>query len=168
MACVPLYQMDHWMSLSVQRLKVYATKVTEDTGVSEKLLHDFIDTGEIYYMLIDIKASLLLRSEGNRSSILADLKELLESKDLKVFVATVLYRAIHSGLQNRLTACMLSPNLTAYVIDMHGHIMEFIRERHEVFKVPQSLFEDVELSAQFSKIVSELLASIRGNIKTKV
>ncbi|KAG1719836.1 hypothetical protein EDB19DRAFT_1918500 [Suillus lakei] len=138
-----------------KRLKVYTTRVAEETGVSEKPLHDFIDTGGIYHMLIDLKVCMLLNSVMNRETILNDLKELLESKDFK------------SALQNRLTACMLSPNLTAYVTDTHEHIMDFIKTHNEVFKIPKSLFEDAELSAQFSTIVSDLLACIRGNIKTK-
>ncbi|KAG2114936.1 hypothetical protein BD769DRAFT_1391322 [Suillus cothurnatus] len=139
-----------------KRLKVYATRVAEEKGVSEKSLHDFIDTGGIFYMLIDLKVCMLLNSVTNRETILNDLKELLESKDFK------------SALQNRLTACMLSPNLTAYVTDTHEHIMDFIKTHNEVFKIPKSLFEDVELSAQFSTVVSDLLACIRGNIKTKL
>ncbi|KIK36596.1 hypothetical protein CY34DRAFT_16277 [Suillus luteus UH-Slu-Lm8-n1] len=139
-----------------KRLKVYATRVAEETGVSEKPLHDFIDTGGIYHMLIDLKVCMLLNSVVNRETILNDLKELLESKDFK------------SALQNRLTACMLSPNLTAYVTDTHEHIMDFIKTHNEVFKIPKSLFEDAELSTQFSTVVSDLLACIRGNLKNKL
>ncbi|KAG2116184.1 hypothetical protein BD769DRAFT_1327623, partial [Suillus cothurnatus] len=150
-----------------KRLKVYATRVAEEKGVSEKSLHDFIDVRfsyryykffltRIFYMLIDLKVCMLLNSVTNRETILNDLKELLESKDFK------------SALQNRLTACMLSPNLTAYVTDTHEHIMDFIKTHNKVFKIPKSLFEDVELSAQFSTVVSDLLACICGNIKTKL
>lgn len=32
---------------------------------------------------------------------------------------------MQSGIQNRLTACMLSPNITAYVTDAHPHVMVF-------------------------------------------
>jgi hypothetical protein len=45
---------------------------------------------------------------------------------------------------------------------------EFIKNHREVFKIPAALINDVELLAQLSKIVSELLSSIRGNLKGKV
>jgi hypothetical protein len=45
---------------------------------------------------------------------------------------------------------------------------DFVREHHDVFKVPVAMLEDIELNAQLSKIISELLASIRSNIKAKV
>ncbi|KAG1880853.1 hypothetical protein F4604DRAFT_1922478 [Suillus subluteus] len=141
--------------ICTKRLKVYAMKVTGDLGVSEEELHDLIDTGGIYHMLIDIKATLLRRTDDAKKAELTLLKELLDSKDFK------------SGLQNRLTACMLSPNITAYVTDAHPHVMDFIRDHHNVFKIPVAMLEDVELNAQLSKLVSDLLSSIRGNIKAK-
>lgn len=45
---------------------------------------------------------------------------------------------------------------------------DFVREHHHVFKVPVAMLEDVELSSQLSKLVSDLLSSIRGNMKAKV
>jgi hypothetical protein len=91
---------------------------------------------------------------------------------------------MQSGLQNRLTACLLSPNLTAYKTDALPNIsvtsfdidylmrltlwQTFIKDNSNIFKVPSSLFEDVELSAIFATIVSDLLSSIRGGMKSKV
>ncbi|KAG1879857.1 hypothetical protein F4604DRAFT_1923064 [Suillus subluteus] len=142
--------------IHTKRLKVYATKVTGDLGVSEEELHDFIDTGGIYHMLIDIKATLLRQTDDAKKVELALLKELLDSKDFK------------SGLQNHLTACMLSPNITTYVTDVHPHVMDFVRDHHNVFKIPVAMLEDVELNVQLSKLVSDLLFSIHGNIKAKL
>ncbi|KAG1871534.1 hypothetical protein F4604DRAFT_2014517 [Suillus subluteus] len=134
-----------------KRLKLYAMKVAEEKGVDKDHL-----TGGIAYMLIDLKATMMLFSAANRKSLLADIKELIESKDFK------------SGLQNRLTACVLSPNLTAYVNDTLEHVMEFIKKNSEIFKVPLFLFEDIELTAQLSTLVSESLSCIRGNVKAKL
>ncbi|KAG2098949.1 uncharacterized protein F5147DRAFT_582824, partial [Suillus discolor] len=86
--------------------------------------------GGIAYMLIDIKATLMMLSAANRKSLLVEIKELIESKDFKV--------------------------------------LEFIKKNSEIFKVPKFLFEDIELTAQLSKLVSEALSCIRGNIKTKL
>ncbi|KAG2357554.1 hypothetical protein BDR07DRAFT_1490588 [Suillus spraguei] len=138
-----------------KRLKVYGLKVAEDLGIGEEELHEFIDTGGIYYMLIDIKATLLRWNDDTRNMELTQLKELLDSKDFKC------------GIQNHLTACMLSPNITAYVTDAHFHIMDIVREHHDVFKIPVAMLQDVELNVQLSKLVSNLLCSIWGNIKAK-
>ncbi|KAG2104658.1 uncharacterized protein F5147DRAFT_775479 [Suillus discolor] len=46
--------------------------------------------------------------------------------------------------------------------------VDFIKNHCEVFKLPAALMQDVELLAQLSKIVSELLSSIRGNLKAKL
>ncbi|KAG2148961.1 hypothetical protein DEU56DRAFT_909254 [Suillus clintonianus] len=144
------------MPSRTKRLKLYVKKMAEENDVSEKSLFDFIDTGGIYYMLIDLKVSMMKSDTGRKAALLLDLKELLNSKDFK------------SALQNRLIACLLSPNITAYVTDTHPHIMNFIKDNSGVFKVPPSLFEDVELTAILAKIVSELLSSIRSNMKSKL
>ncbi|KAG1764378.1 hypothetical protein EV702DRAFT_1205041 [Suillus placidus] len=135
-----------------KRLKLYAMKVAEEKGVPKEQLVEF--TGGIAYMLMDIKATLIILGMANRKSLLVEVKELIESKDFK------------SSLHNRLTACVLSPNLTAYVNDTLEH--EFIKNNNEIFKVPKFLFEDIELTTQLSKLVSEVLSCIRGNVKTKL
>ncbi|KAG2134888.1 uncharacterized protein EDB93DRAFT_1254391 [Suillus bovinus] len=139
-----------------KRLKTYAKKVAEENDVPERGLFDFIDTSGIYYMLIDLKVCMMKMDSTRKAAMLADVKELLNSKDFK------------SGLQNRLTACLLSPNLTAYKTDALPNISTFIKENSSIFKVPSSLFEDVELSAIFATTVSDLLSSIRGGMKSKL
>jgi hypothetical protein len=82
-------------------------------------------------MLIDIKATLLRRSDDAKKIELAQLKELLNSEDFKVYCGCPkvpqhkLIQQMQSRSQNRLNACMLSPNITAYVTDTHSHIMVF-------------------------------------------
>ncbi|KAG1876749.1 hypothetical protein C8R48DRAFT_768338 [Suillus tomentosus] len=139
-----------------KKLKMYANQVAEETGCPQEVLHKFIDAGSIFHMLIDLKAASYKRNEDQEKAALLELKELIDSKDFK------------SALQSRLTACLLSPNITAYVTDTHTNIMEFIKNHREVFKLPAALIQDVELLAQLSKIVSELLSSIRGNLKAKL
>ncbi|KAG1831462.1 hypothetical protein DFJ58DRAFT_736621 [Suillus subalutaceus] len=141
---------------STKWLKVYANQVAEEVGVPNTSLHEFVDCRWIYQMLIRTVALVLKNDGEEKLRILANLKELLASKDFK------------SALQNRLVACMLSPNITAYVTDTHPQILKFIKKNQDVFKVPETLFEDVELSSLFGKIVSECLSTIRGNMKTKL
>ncbi|KAG2752016.1 hypothetical protein P692DRAFT_20725714 [Suillus brevipes Sb2] len=139
-----------------KKLKLYADEVAKRTGCPREVLHNFIDGGSVFHMLIDLKANSFMRIDEQEKAALVDLKELIDSKDFR------------SALQSRLTACLLSPNLTVYVDDTHTNIMEFIKNHREVFKIPAALINDVELLAQLSKIVSELLSSIRGNLKGKL
>ncbi|KAG1871494.1 hypothetical protein F4604DRAFT_1926227 [Suillus subluteus] len=138
---------------STKWLKVYANQVAEEIGVPNTSLHEFIDCGGIYQMHIRIVA-LVLKNDGEEK--LTNLKELLTSKDFK------------SALQNHLVVCMLSPNITAYVTDTHPQILKFIKKNQDAFKVPATLFKDVELSSLFAKIISECLSTIRGNMKIKL
>ncbi|KAG2336389.1 hypothetical protein BDR05DRAFT_1005925 [Suillus weaverae] len=71
-----------------------------------------------------------------------------------------------NGLYNRLFACMLSPNIIAYVTDTQLHIMDFITSHCNVFKIPPGMLEDVELRAQLGKSVTKLLTGNRSAIKT--
>ncbi|KAG2143512.1 uncharacterized protein EDB93DRAFT_1241410 [Suillus bovinus] len=68
-----------------KRLKTYAKKVAEENDVPERGLFDFIDTGGIYYMLIDLKVCMMKMDSTRKAAMLADVKELLNSKDFKVF-----------------------------------------------------------------------------------
>ncbi|KAG1870899.1 hypothetical protein F4604DRAFT_1681752 [Suillus subluteus] len=151
------YDMTQSLSPSqTKKLKLYTDEVAERTGCPREVLHNFVDAGSVFHMLIDLKANSFIRIDEQEKAALVDLKELIDSKDFR------------SALQSRLTACLLSPNLTAYVHDTHTNIMEFIKNHRNVFKIPVALIDDVELLAQLSKIVSELLSSIRGNLKGKL
>ncbi|KAG1789784.1 uncharacterized protein HD556DRAFT_1446791 [Suillus plorans] len=105
-------------------------------------------------MLVDLKITLVKLCQGNKATRMQELKDALESKDFE------------NGLYNRLFACMLSPNLTAYVTDTQCHIMDFIVKNRDVFKIPPGLLDDVELRAQLGKVVTKLLTNICCAIKT--
>ncbi|KAG1797046.1 uncharacterized protein HD556DRAFT_1441211 [Suillus plorans] len=137
-----------------KHLKMYAKKLCEDNDVPTGEVMCFIDSGDIFYMLIDLKVTLIKLCEGNKASKMQELKDALESKDFE------------NGLFNRLFACMLSPNIMAYVTDTQSHIMDFITSHCDVFKIPLGILEDVELRAQLGKSVTKLLTSIRSAIKT--
>ncbi|KAG1750075.1 hypothetical protein EDB19DRAFT_1904327 [Suillus lakei] len=136
-----------------KRLKTYAKKMCEDNDVPTRDVMCFIDSGDIFFMLIDLKITLIKLCEGNRAKRMQELKDALESKDFE------------NGLYNRLFACMLSPNITAYVTDTQHHIMDFITTHSDVFKIPPGMLEDVELRAQLGKSVTKLLTGIRSVIK---
>ncbi|KAG1873406.1 hypothetical protein C8R48DRAFT_769841 [Suillus tomentosus] len=137
----------------MKRLKMHAKKACEENEVPQDEVMTFIDTGDIFYMLIDLKITLIKLCEGNKARRMQELKDALESKDFE------------NGLYNRLFACILSPNITAYVTDTQCHIMDFISKNQEIFKIPPGLLDDVELRAQLGKAVTKLLTNIRSAIK---
>ncbi|KAG2156929.1 uncharacterized protein EDB93DRAFT_1247117 [Suillus bovinus] len=137
-----------------KHLKMHAKKACEENDVPEEDVMTFINSGDIFYMLIDLKITLVKLCQGNKARRLQELKDALESKDFE------------NGLYNRLFACILSPNLTAYVTDTQSHIMDFIGKNRDIFKIPPGLLEDVELRSQLGKVVTKLLTNIRSSIKT--
>ncbi|KAG2122905.1 hypothetical protein DEU56DRAFT_917613 [Suillus clintonianus] len=137
-----------------KHFKIYAKKLCEDNEVPTGEVMRFIDSGDMFYMLIDLKITLIKLYEVNKAKRLQELKDALESKDFE------------NGLYNRLFACMLSPNITAYVTDTQLHIMDFITSHCDVFKIPPGMLEDVEVRAQLGKSVTKLLTGICSVIKT--
>ncbi|KAI6017559.1 hypothetical protein BKA83DRAFT_10252 [Pisolithus microcarpus] len=140
----------------VKHLKLYAKKIAEVNQILEKGLMEFVNTGDLFYMLVDIKAHLIKSDATKQTNQFQVLQDTLRGKDFE------------AGLHTRLLACMLSPNLTAYVTDTQQRIMEFIAEHPEVFKVPGGIFDDAELKTLLGKLVTKLLASIRSHVKTQL
>ncbi|KAG1828026.1 hypothetical protein EV424DRAFT_1537029 [Suillus variegatus] len=137
-----------------KRLKTHAQKLASDRGIPLQKLLAFIENGDLFIMLLELRAGQIERDEGTEANALQELEKLISSKDFE------------SALKSRLTACMLSPNLTAYVTDTQQHVMEFIQGHLELFKISEGLFDDNELRTQLGKLVTRLLATIRGQIKT--
>ncbi|KAG1889559.1 hypothetical protein F4604DRAFT_1674163 [Suillus subluteus] len=108
---------------STKRLKVYTNQVAEEVGVQTP----------VFTSSLMIVALVLKNDSKEKLKLLANLKELLTSKDFKT----------------------------------HLEILKFIKGNQEVFKVPASLFKDMELIAVFAKIISECLSTICGNMKAK-
>ncbi|KAG1779726.1 hypothetical protein EV702DRAFT_1195089 [Suillus placidus] len=127
---------------------MHAKKLCEDNEVPTGEVMSFIDSGDIFYMVVDLKVTLIKLCEGNNAKRMQELKD------------------FENGLYNHLFACMLSPNITAYVTDTQLHIMDFITSHCDVFKIPPGMLEDVELRAQLGKSVTKLLTGICSAIKT--
>ncbi|KIK75215.1 hypothetical protein PAXRUDRAFT_19184 [Paxillus rubicundulus Ve08.2h10] len=111
--------------------------------------------GNFFYMLVDMKATMTKYELTQQANQFQGLQDTLQLKDFEV------------ALQNRLLACMLSPNITAYVTEAQRHIMEFISEHPDIFKVPPAIFEDAELRSQLGKLVTKLLSTIRSQIRSQ-
>lgn len=87
----------------IKRLKTYARKVCQELSIDEKPVFDFVDvslrlcspfftssshhsvqTGNLYLMLVDIKATLVKYEASNQTSQLQALQDTLNSKDFEV------------------------------------------------------------------------------------
>ncbi|KAF8837379.1 hypothetical protein BDN67DRAFT_1013923 [Paxillus ammoniavirescens] len=137
-------------------LKVHAKKLADDLQIPNKSLIEFIETGDLFLMLIDMKASLVKYELSNQTNQLQALQDTLSSKDFEL------------GLHNCLLACLLSPNLTTYITDTQHHIMDFIFEHLDVFKIPAGVFDDAEIRSSLGRIVTRLLATIRSQLKSQL
>ncbi|KAI6140539.1 hypothetical protein BKA82DRAFT_136376, partial [Pisolithus tinctorius] len=139
-----------------KHLKLYAKTLCEAHQIPDKTLMDFINICNVFYMLIDIKAHLIKSEVAQKSTQFQTLQEVLRGKDFE------------ASLHTCLVACMLSPNLTAYVTDTQQHIMEFISEHPDMFKVLAAVLDDAELKGILGKLVMKSLASIRSTLKSQL
>ncbi|KAI6033854.1 hypothetical protein BKA83DRAFT_4486945 [Pisolithus microcarpus] len=55
-----------------------------------------------------------------------------------------------------------------YVTDTQRHIMDFIFEHQDIFKIPAGVFDDSELKSSLRTVVSRLLATIRSHLKSQL
>ncbi|KIK77517.1 hypothetical protein PAXRUDRAFT_17445 [Paxillus rubicundulus Ve08.2h10] len=136
-----------------KRLKTEAAALSMQYNVPKEELLGLIESGGLFSMLLKMFALLLQKTTGTDEEKFAEAKATLEAKDFK-----------HT-LKRRITACLLSPNLTAYVTDTTDHVMIFMQEHNNLFKVPKIFFEDTELNEALKKLVTDTLASCRGRIK---
>ncbi|KAF9229199.1 hypothetical protein BS17DRAFT_762874 [Gyrodon lividus] len=74
---------------------------------------------------------------------------------------TIIYKDI---LKDQLWACLLSPNLTAYVQDL----AIYTKKNLQTFKIPETALEDSEMTDKITSLISQLLMSARSNMKQKV
>ncbi|KAG2112491.1 hypothetical protein BD769DRAFT_1391922 [Suillus cothurnatus] len=66
-----------------KRLKMHAKKACEENEVPQDEVMTFIDTGDIFYMLLDLKITLIKLCEGNKARRMQEIKDTLESKDFE-------------------------------------------------------------------------------------
>ncbi|KAL4070110.1 hypothetical protein V8B97DRAFT_1917824 [Scleroderma yunnanense] len=132
-------------------LKVFAKNVADQTGISPKQLLEFVKL-DFPEMLVVVRAGQLQSSEQMEANSISDMEKLLMLKDFD------------SGLWNCLAACLLSPNLTAYVADTQRQIMDFIQGYPDLFKLPTEIFEDVELKATLAKMVTWHLSNLVNSV----
>ncbi|KIK77353.1 hypothetical protein PAXRUDRAFT_17563 [Paxillus rubicundulus Ve08.2h10] len=140
----------------IKQLKLFAKQHCNTLKIPEKAILEFIDIGNLFYMLVDMKATMTKGEFTQQANQFQGLQDTLWLKDFEVV------------LQNCLLACMLSPNITAYMTEAQHHILEFISEHPDVFKVPAAVFKDDKLRSQLGKLVVKLLSTIHSQIRSQL
>ncbi|KAI6021802.1 hypothetical protein BKA83DRAFT_4055361 [Pisolithus microcarpus] len=140
----------------VKRLKLYAKKIAEVNQISEKGLMEFVNTGDLFYMLVDIKAHLIKSDATKQTNQFQVLQDTLRGKDFEVRLFRYASRLLTlAGLHTRLLACMLSPNLTAYVTDTQQRIMVSRYALYHVFGtnvLARNLSPNIPRSSRFLEV----------------
>ncbi|KAI6156373.1 hypothetical protein EDD17DRAFT_1512548 [Pisolithus thermaeus] len=139
------------MQLSPQHVKwlrTYAKELCSTLEIPKKSILDFIETGNLFHMVINMKASLIKYEINTHANKFNTLQETLSSKDFEI------------SLHNCLLVCLLSLNITAYVMDVQRHIMDFIFEHQDIFKIPAGVFDNSELKSSLCTIVSRFVQVI--------
>ncbi|KAG2120570.1 uncharacterized protein F5147DRAFT_831827 [Suillus discolor] len=72
------------------------------------------------------------------------------------------------SLGDRLRACLLSPNLTAYVTDLSAKIFDFSKKNPSVFKISVEALQDSDAMDRLDVLMKKILTAQRGNMKQKL
>lgn len=71
-------------------------------------------------------------------------------------------------MKDRLHACLLSPNLTGYVLDLVDNVIAYAKKHPTTFKIPNGTFQDPEMSDMVTTFIKENLTAQQGNMKQKI
>ncbi|KAI6147932.1 hypothetical protein BKA82DRAFT_931860 [Pisolithus tinctorius] len=104
-------------------------------------------------MLMCIHASLLARNKVERKSAATAF---IKSKEFKEI------------LKDWLHACLLSPNLTAYVLELANNVFSYTKKILEMFKIPVEAIRDPKMSDSISTLMKDILTSQQSNMKQKI
>ncbi|KAG1895976.1 uncharacterized protein F5891DRAFT_1193605 [Suillus fuscotomentosus] len=142
---------DHFQE--VKRLKTYAAEVCRSKGLPENSLEEFATINDIKLMMIKLMAEL---SCFHKKVQAAEAAKVLESLDFEC------------SLADRLRACLLSPNLTAYVTDLSAKIYDFSKKNPSVFKIPVEALQDSDAMDRLDVLMKKILTAQQGNMKQKL
>ncbi|KAG0697331.1 hypothetical protein DFH29DRAFT_1003801 [Suillus ampliporus] len=134
-----------------KRLKTCATDVCRTNGLPDDALEEFATKPE-KEMLLHIMGYLIALDKRKARD---DARELISSAEFK------------QSLTDRLHACLLSPNLSGYVMHLSQNLFEFVKKYPSVFKIPLVALQDLELMNKLDSMIKELLMQQRGSMKQK-
>ncbi|EIW76341.1 hypothetical protein CONPUDRAFT_158363 [Coniophora puteana RWD-64-598 SS2] len=140
----------------IKRYKVMADNIAESTDVDKNVLYEFIELGNIVPMLIDIRAHQEMGSVSEQDKAKRMWEKKLQSKDFKSMVTV------------RLTAALLSPDLTAFRVRFTAQVMAFVGRHPDIFGVDSVVLNDHQLEKLLYKQISSTSGSVRGTIKDRV
>ncbi|KAI0795999.1 hypothetical protein C8Q75DRAFT_803053 [Abortiporus biennis] len=137
----------------LRRLMQRAREISESQGLPSNALDSFLESGDMYEMLMCIQASLLSFNQAlERARVASTLED----------------TGFQKNLQDQLNVCLFSTATSSYVTETLEHVMEFIRRDPKTFDVPIGLINNANHWSDLSTLVSTLLTSVRSNMKTKI
>ncbi|KAG2097251.1 uncharacterized protein F5147DRAFT_656388 [Suillus discolor] len=104
-------------------------------------------------MFLNLMATLLAMQRAAKRSASQD------------FIASDDFKGI---MKDRLRACLLSPNLTGYVLELADNVIAYAKKHPTTFKIPDGTFEDSEMSDVVTTFIEENLTAQRGSMKQKI
>ncbi|KAF8840216.1 hypothetical protein BDN67DRAFT_981196 [Paxillus ammoniavirescens] len=134
-----------------KRRKKFVAKVCREKGLVEDALESFAVMDAVE-MVITMHAELLVKKQEEAKN---DAHHYIHSEEFKDI------------LKDRLRLCLLSPNLTAYVIDLASNVFAYAKKNLATFKIPAKAIEDPEMLDHIHVLIKEILTSQRSNIKQK-
>ncbi|KAG6369831.1 hypothetical protein JVT61DRAFT_13478 [Boletus reticuloceps] len=136
----------------LKRCKEFAEKTCTGLGLAADSLAQFSQLCHAD-MIIKLQASIISLKQQNRQD---ETQKYITSEEFK------------DVLKERLRCCLLSPNLTGYVVRTASKILEYAKKNTATFKIPEKGIEDPEILDSIATMVRDLLTSQRSNIKQKV
>ncbi|KAI9566494.1 hypothetical protein HD554DRAFT_2174414 [Boletus coccyginus] len=130
----------------------FAEKACTQLGLAPDALAEFSQMRHAD-MIIELRASIM------------SLKQESQKDETRKYIASDEFKDV---LKERLRCCLLSPNLTGYVIGTASNILEYAKKNIATFKIPEKATQDPEMLDDIATMVKELLTSQRSNIKQKL
>ncbi|KAH9894131.1 hypothetical protein C8Q73DRAFT_694691 [Cubamyces lactineus] len=137
-----------------KRLKTYAHSVCNSLELDPAALDSFVECSSLPFMLVDIMGNLLA---AQKMSTYDRVFRYLHTKEFSV------------PFQNRITACLLSPNLTSYCGPaLTARLIDLMRKDPAVMRVPVEVLEYDALFEQVAAMIPQALSDARGAIRNKL
>ncbi|KAG1801435.1 uncharacterized protein HD556DRAFT_1438463 [Suillus plorans] len=136
-----------------KQLKQFATDACKAHGLPDNALDDFLNVKSVKEMFLNLMATLLTMQRAAKRSASQD------------FIASDDFKGI---MKDRLRACLLSPNLTGYVLELADNVIAYAKKHPMTFKIPDGTFEDSEMSDMVTTFIKENLTAQWGSVKQKI
>ncbi|KAG1857246.1 hypothetical protein C8R48DRAFT_775685 [Suillus tomentosus] len=135
-----------------KQLKQFATDACKAHGLPDNTLDDFLNVKSVKEMFLNLMATLLAMQRAAKRSASQD------------FIASDDFKGI---MKDRLHACLLSPNLTGYVLELADNVIAYAKKHPTTFKIPDGTFKDSKMLDMVTTFIKENLTTQWRSMKQK-